>query len=175
MQNPIVLTEKTNADLIRKREVILIIKEILYNSLAQAIFRIFQTRHIILRTFLFVCVSVTTVLSSYLVIQSIISYFSFEVYTSSRSVFEIPALFPKVTICNQNMFTTKYAVEFLRDINKLVEPQIDIFNEDNLANLSYANKTKTFKNVFNKANSMILSDRYTDEIRKKVGHSLRHT
>jgi hypothetical protein len=85
------------------------LKEILYTSLSQAIIKIFLTPHLILKVFLTIFVLVSSVLASYLVIQSIIVYFTYEVTTKSRIVYETPTLFPKVTFCNLNEFTTEYA------------------------------------------------------------------
>ena len=35
----------------------------------------------------------------------------------NHSIYETPALFPKVTVCNQNMFTTEYALKFATNVN----------------------------------------------------------
>ena len=44
-----------------------------------------------------------------MVIHSLIVYFNYDVSTTSRTIFETPTLFPKVTFCNINWITTKYA------------------------------------------------------------------
>ena len=93
----------------RKKAIKPLLKEVLYNSLAQAIFRIFTTSHLILKIFLFTFVFVSTSYSSYLVIETIMSYLSFGVTTTSRTIHETPTLFPKVTFCNFNMFQSEYA------------------------------------------------------------------
>ena len=36
-------------------------------------------------------------------------YFAYKVSTTSRIIYENPTLFPKVTFCNVNWFTTEYA------------------------------------------------------------------
>jgi len=85
------------------------LKEILYTSLSQAIIKIFLTPHLILKVFLTTFVLVSSVLAAYLVIQSIVVYFTYDVTTKSRIVYETPTLFPKVTFCNLNEFSTEYA------------------------------------------------------------------
>jgi len=57
--------------------------------------------------------------ASYLVIQSILSYFTYDVTTKSRTFYETPTLFPKVSFCNLNMFQTEYAYNVKRDITHL--------------------------------------------------------
>jgi hypothetical protein len=85
-----------------------VLKENLYNSLAQAIIKIIQTPHIILKIFLCIFSLASTSLASYLVIQSIVTYFMYEASTTSRTIYENPTPFPKVTFCNVNSFTTEY-------------------------------------------------------------------
>ena len=103
-------TSKENDSPINKKEIIkALLKDVLYNSLAQAIIKIFLTPYLILKAFLFVFVVVSTSLASYSVIQSIMIYFSFGVSTTSRTIFEMPTLFPKVTFCNVNEKATEYA------------------------------------------------------------------
>jgi hypothetical protein len=113
----------------------ILIKETLYNSTAQAIIKLLETPIFTLKIFLFLCVILSSGLCSYLIIQLIISYLSYGVSTTSRTLYETPALFPKITICNLNPFTTRYAVEFIKQINKEVFPTIDIYNEEQMSKL----------------------------------------
>jgi len=69
-----------------------------------------------------------------------LSYLSFGVSTTSRTLYEAPALFPKITICNLNPFTTEYAMEYLRQINKEVNSTFDIFNDEQMSKLTYDDK-----------------------------------
>jgi hypothetical protein len=94
--------------------VFLLTKEILYNSLAQAVIAIILTPHFLIKLLLTVCVLSSTSLASYLVIQSIMEYFTYGVTTTSRTIFETPTLFPKVTFCNVNKYTTQYAFTYLQ-------------------------------------------------------------
>ena len=75
-------------------------KERLYNSIAQAVIRIIETPYITLKVFILICILTVTGLSSYLVIGTFLDFFSYEVMTKTRTLSEIPAEFPKVTICN---------------------------------------------------------------------------
>jgi hypothetical protein len=100
----------------KRPNVKLLAKEILYNSIYQASMKIFETPIIVLKIFLLVCALKWTTFSAYFVIESFISYFSYEVTTTTRTLSETPAPFPKVTICNYYQFTTAESIEILRMI-----------------------------------------------------------
>ena len=102
-----------------------LLKEILYNSLAQAIIKTILTPHLVLKVFLLIFVLGSSGFASYLIIQSLLAYFSYGVITISRTIYETPTLFPKVTICNTNEFTTEYAYNLT---------QQGIFNGSGLTN-----------------------------------------
>ena len=91
-----------------------LLKEVLYNSLAQAIIKIIQTHHLAIKLFLVLCVVCSSSLASYLVIESIMQNFTYGVTTTSRTIFETPTLFPKVTFCNYNRLGTWYAYDSMR-------------------------------------------------------------
>jgi hypothetical protein len=103
----------------KRPNVKLLAKEILYNSIYQASMKIFETPIIVLKIFLLVCALKSTSFSAYFVIESFVSYFSYEVTTTTRTLSETPAPFPKVTICNYYQFTTAESIEFLRMINHI--------------------------------------------------------
>jgi hypothetical protein len=93
------------------------LKEVLYNSLAQATIRLFLTPHIIHKLFLVIFILCSSSMASFLVIQSIIQYYTYGVSTTSRNIYETPTLFPKVTLCNYNRFTTKYSFNLIQKLN----------------------------------------------------------
>ena len=80
----------------------------------KALIKIVLSRHILLKIFFFLFVVITNGLASYLVIESIMNYLAYDVTTKSRTIYETPTLFPKVTICNLNMYQTEYAYDFLQ-------------------------------------------------------------
>ncbi len=99
----------------RKNEFIInLCKEVLYNSLAQSIIKIVFTPHKILKVFLSIFALLSSCLAAYLVLQSIMTYFTYGVTSTSRTIYETPTLFPKVTFCNVNPFTTQYAYNLTR-------------------------------------------------------------
>jgi hypothetical protein len=92
-----------------KRGVIVsLLKEILFNSLAQAILKIALTPYVVLKAILiFVLASIGFV--SYLIMQTMLAFLEYNVSTTSRTIYKMPTLFPKVTFCNLNDSTTEYA------------------------------------------------------------------
>ena len=91
-----------------------LLKEILYNSFAQATIRFVLSPHIDVKLFLLIFLLGSSGLASYLVIQSIMEYFTYGVSTTSRTIYETPTLFLKVTICNVNWLQTEYAYNLMQ-------------------------------------------------------------
>ena len=149
-------------------------QEILYNSLAQAILKLFRTSHRILKLFWFTCVLVSLGCASYTVIQSIMDYFSFDVVTKSRTVFERPTLFPKVTICMLSPFTTKYAYDFLKD--NIDSPYNFLRNESLLDNTNFSQKYHIIYKFTTIALSLLNDKNISGNLqRDKLSHSLSDT
>ena len=107
-----------------KRALKLLVKDYLYNSLAQALIKIFTSPHLVHKCLLILFVVWTSGLASYMVIKSILEYFNYGVTTTSRRIYETSTLFPKVTFCNVNKLTTSYAFN--------LSTQMKTFNENNL-------------------------------------------
>ena len=107
-----------------KRERIkLIAKEILYNSLAQALFKIHQTPHGVIKLFWCACLLGAVAGCVYFIIINVLYFFTFDVSSQSKTVYATSATFPKVTICNKNPYTTKFAHE---NLDKLFESQLEL-------------------------------------------------
>ncbi len=122
-----------------------LLKENLYNSVCQAIIRIFQTRHFVIKLFLIIITTSTSVVCSFLIVKVMIAFFAYEVTTLTRTIFETPTLFPKITICNNHVFTTEYAVDFLRKINKEIDPSLDVFDEVKMQSLNSSYKSNLLR------------------------------
>jgi hypothetical protein len=127
----------------------ILFKRTLNNSFAQAIIRLFDTNYISLKLFWFVCLLGCVSLCCYLMIQALISYLSNSVYTTTTIVHEIPAVFPKVTICNSASATTEYAYEMVKQINDEFSPDISIFNQSQISQLSLEEQENTYWKIYN--------------------------
>jgi acid-sensing ion channel 2 len=150
-----------------------LIKETLYNSAAQAIIKIIETPYHTLKIFLFICLIASSGFCSYLIVELILNYYSYGVSTTSRTLYEMPATFPKVTICNANPFTTKYAVEFLKIINQEYNNSIDIFDEVQMSKLDFETKFKLIGNIFGRG--LYKMNDLNETEKRKLSHSLEET
>ena len=148
-----------------------LLKEVLYNSIAQAILKIIWSPNKVIKVFLTASVLVSSGLSGFLVIQSILSYFKYEVITMTRTIYEMPTLYPKVTICMTSKYMSKNALDFLREINHQVEPTVDVFDSQTFNKLSYDNKTNILNKISEEANYQLLN--LTDDKKRSLSHSLK--
>ena len=57
----------------------------------------------------------------------------------------------KITICNINPFTTKYAFEFLKQINEEVAPNSNVFNDEQMNHLDLLTKLDIIEKIKIKA------------------------
>ena len=111
------------------------IRERLYNSIAQAFLILNKTPHYSIKLLLVFSLCISSATTTYLIIQSFVDYFKYEVSTTTRTIFEIPSLFPMITICQSSPFTTPFALEFLKEISRLNFKEIDLFNSTQVARL----------------------------------------
>jgi hypothetical protein len=93
-----------------------LLKDHLTNEMFLAMQEIIYSPHIAVRLFSVGFLLVSYVLASYTTLNLILSYFEYGVTNSVRTVYERPAVFPKVSVCNVNQFTSKYGYEFLRNL-----------------------------------------------------------
>lgn len=154
-----------------------VIKNVLYNSFAQALYKIFTTSHIILKLFLITFVITSSSIASYMTINVIIEYLNYDVVTTTRTVLEIPTKFPQITICNYNMFTTEYALEFLKNFSestkKTDNATVNIFEKDEVSNISYPLMLPKIAKFYKKVISYVNSQNFSDQNRKKLGFRLK--
>jgi hypothetical protein len=93
-----------------------LLKEHLTNEMFSSIIHVFNTPCLMLKIFLVIFNLLAVGLASYTTIKLILSYLEYGVTSTTRGVYKTPAVFPKVTICNVNPFTSKYGYEFFRNI-----------------------------------------------------------
>ncbi len=114
-----------------------LVKETIGNEASQAIIRLFDTEFIGLKLFWLISLLGCGSLCFYLVAQTFLTYLSYPVYTTTRVEHDMPAVFPKVTICNSAFAITEYAYEIVKQINEEISPGIDIFNQTQMDSLSF--------------------------------------
>ena len=71
---------------------------------------VFRSRYLVIQLFWIVILLISTSLCIRLITQSITEYFNYEVTSEYRLINEQQSIFPTVTICNFNQFTTAYAI-----------------------------------------------------------------
>ena len=103
----------------------------LRNETIKLFFKTFRTKSKWIRFYLGALLFSCTGITAYMIIGLVISYLEYEVLTTSQTIDETPALFPKVTICNNVNFQTEYAVEFLRQVNREVNESVNLFDVGN--------------------------------------------
>jgi len=109
-----------------------------------------------------------------MVINAILTYLKYDVATTTRTVFEIPTKFPKITICNFNMFTTEFSLELLKNLSKSKSKEgTNIFNRDEVKDIPYSQIIPKVSNIHKYAVSIVNSKNFSDDLRKKLGHTLK--
>lgn len=82
------------------------LKENLSSEMFRSILNLFYSPHLVLKIFLLGFLLLANSLASYTTVTLIQSYFEYNVNTLTRTIKENPVEFPKITVCNRNIFTT---------------------------------------------------------------------
>ena len=153
----------------KDHELTKLLKHTLTGEMYHALLNLIVSPHLILKVFLFIFLAISYGLASYTIITLILTYFDYGVTTTVRTIYETPATFPKITICNVNQFTTQYAFELIQNISQ--ENKIDVLDNKIFKNLDRYYKflnANQFSNIaFGTINLMKDSDK------QKLGHSLK--
>ena len=147
-------------------------KDILYNSTAQALIKITQTQHVTIKIFLILCLTLAAGFSAYLVSMTLSSYYNYEVFTTTRTIFETTSYFPKVTVCNTNPFITEYALDFLQEVNRNELTELDVFSEEEMTQLTIDEKMNAINILYLLAVIRMNNKNTTRGTRKRLGHDL---
>lgn len=109
------------------------------------------------------CVLSMIGLCSYIIIQSILSYFEYEVIKNIEIIDEIPSLFPTITICSINPYLTKES-EIL--IDRLVG------SGRNSSSISGDSLALTYMKIKSNLAANLKTPNVTDEQRRSLGFDL---
>ena len=145
------------------------IKSDIRNEMVRACLNICRSENLCIQAFSLAFVIIANAFAAFFIISTILAYFQFEVTTNTRTIFETPAPFPRVTICNNNQFQTEYAIHFLKEINQQVSPNIDIFDSNQTLNMTYKEKHILYRKIIKIATAR-MNDDLNDEEKKKLGH-----
>jgi hypothetical protein len=98
-----------------RNEIELVLKDRLYNSACQAIIRLYRSENLIIKIFWTLGLLTASALCCYFVIYALAEYLSYEVTSTTRVHYETTSLFPKVTFCNVNPYTTKSSYQLANE------------------------------------------------------------
>ena len=142
------------------------------NELSLNLKRVYTTPHKIVKVALLAFILMSICFAAYTTVDSILSYFEFSVITTTRILFQTPAPFPRVTICNYNTFTSEQALNMLIEINKEVSPNISAFDGTQMESLSYNEKATLIFNIYAIARERVYANNFSDTSRQALSHSL---
>jgi hypothetical protein len=171
-KQPIEFLASTESPSIKSRKYIKnLIKEHIGSETSQALVRIFDTKSKGLKVFWVLCLLGCSSLCFYLIAQSLMTYLSYPVYTTSTVVHEIPTQFPKITICNSQFATSKYAYQLIYYLNQQYLPSVNIFDKNLQKFLTFSQKQDLVK-LYRIFNILISLNTFSDASRKMLVHPL---
>jgi len=144
----------------------------LRNETIKLIIKPFHAESILLKIFLALLLISLIGITVYMLVDLVLSYLAFEVLTTSQTLSENPAPFPKVTICNYINFQTEYAVQFLSNINAEINPNQNLFRLDKSLNLTYDQMKSLANSIFVRAMKNVNSNNFTDAQKRLLEHDL---
>lgn len=143
-----------------------ILRECCSESTTHGIPYLFKRNHLAVKIFWLVCTLASTGVGCWLVAKSIIDYYEYDTVTHAKVVFETPTLFPTVTICSQNMFTTPEAFQY---VNQYSLDNGDIAQGEDILSSSFFSENDFTKYSFG---VNLLDSKYSVDFRKQMGLSL---
>ena len=152
-----------------KRRSVKIVGNVLSNSTMHGLSNVINSKSLILKimwlTFLILCITFFTKFS----LDSIADYLDYDVTTKIRRVYESPTIFPSISICNKNKFTTDFGIETIKKIiNKYKSP--DLFDSNVLTHMSLEYRYRESDNTLIRVENAV--SEYSNEDKKKLGHSI---
>jgi hypothetical protein len=76
-----------------------LLKKHLTNEMHGAIFISIETPHLMLKLFLIAFLLIAYSLAAYTTIKLILTYLQYDIVTKSRTIYETPSVYPKITLC----------------------------------------------------------------------------
>ena len=148
-----------------------LIKEHIGSETSQALVRIFDTNYKGLKVFWILCLLGCSSFCFYLIAQTLMTYLSYPVYSTTTVVHEIPTQFPQITICNSQFATSKYAYQLIYYLNQQYLPSVNIFDKNLIKFLTFSQKQELVK-LYRIFNILISLNTFSDASRKMLVHPL---
>ena len=93
--------------------------DLVLNSTCHGIPKIFTPSNKFLK-YMWICFTIlSTCICAFSIIENINKYYAYEVTTKIRLKSQYKVIFPSITICNINFFTSKQSIDLIADLNQL--------------------------------------------------------
>ena len=156
-------SEKTHSNE-EESEISKLLQEHLENEMFSTIMHIVHTPHILLKIFLSFFLLIAVGLFAYTTVNLVLSYLNFGVTTLTRNIYETPATFPKITVCNINQFTTKSSFDYLEQVYASLNGSLN-FKDESISRFQREQNANMVRNIFNG-----LAINFTDTDKKRLAH-----
>jgi hypothetical protein len=110
---------KNNTEFYKREQLKYVLKEWILSSTSHGLPNLFRTRRTILKVIWAVSFLISSACCAFMVNRTISTYFEFDVVSKFSVMSEIPSVFPTVTICNIQPFTTNEGQSFVNHISKI--------------------------------------------------------
>jgi hypothetical protein len=163
-------TQQKTENTAKKSRIMDVLIENLSCEMYHAILGVIDSEHYLIKIHLSLSLLVFYGFAAYTTITLIMSYLEYGTSTLVSEIFEAPSTFPKVTICNLNQFTTRFAYDFVKLMDTNVN-QMSLFNDTLMENVNLWEKRNWLAWPIYFAAGGFLSNQ-TDSYKKLMGQSL---
>jgi len=122
---------------------------------------IFRTKKIFMKVFWLMFFTISSTLCTWFTIQIFTQYLSYKVITNVKYVNEIPAEFPRITICNKNPLVSIYGYQLTADIYQRLYG----------SNLDDKKDSTNLDDLLEKVKLAVNNKKYSKEEKQQWGHS----
>lgn len=100
-----------------KTDLIKVLKKYVSESYVHGLPRVFKSeKNLLVKSLWLTFILVNFGVCCFYVYSNILEFLNYEVITKIETISEVPKIFPKTTICNNNPFVSNYSMEFLESI-----------------------------------------------------------
>ena len=128
--------------------------------------RIFETNNIHLTWTWSIIFCFFSAATAYLIFKGLSDYFEYEIVSKIQVVYERPSLFPVVTLCDSNQFTSKFSEEFLRNVS------LNTYGKE-VTNMSYEELNSKIDNFIDMARTSANNPSSGTQIKNKLSNPIK--
>ena len=129
--------------------------------------KIFEYKNIFGRLFWAICLLTLSVLTMLLLIQIVLDYYQYDVVTQIDTITERPIIFPTITVCNINPFTSIYSQKILLNVS------INNYGQDiDNVNVTYDQVMEYLPNITELTKMYVSQKNFSQENKINLGNSI---